>query len=382
MANDFLELLSQINDPRRAQGKKWQLGPVLLATILAILSGATSYRKVHGFIKTHRKRLNRTFGFRWKAAPAYSAVRTILRGLDGAEVERVFRAHAVKLNTSKSGGDVEGLAVVAIDGKALRHSFDAFNDKKAAHILSAFSVGKALILGHVEVDEKSNEIPAAQALIEALALRDRLFTLDAMHGRRSRLRQRAKKTFKAVLKSKSHLLVQVKDNQPCLLRVIEAIVEKGSPVSCHESTDQNQRSRDEARTVEVFEPGAALEGTGWGGFVAHIIKVTRSTLLRNAKDRSWDVRADISFYVCTTPLSAAKAAAAIRNHWHVENKNHYVRDVAMQEDASRIRINPGIFARARSFALNILRANGETNIADAMWNNVLDIKRPLKYRYI
>ena len=64
-----------------------------------------------------------------------------------------------------------------------------------------------------------------------------------------------------------------------------------------------------------------------------------------------------------------------------ENKNHYVRDVSMCEDASRIRINASIFARARSFALNILRANGETNIADALWNNVLDFNRLLAYRY-
>ena len=73
------------------------------------------------------------------------------------------------------------MPVVAIDGKTLRHSFDAFNDRKAAHVLSAFSVDEALILGHLEVDEKSNEIPAAQAMIEALALEGRLFTLDAMH---------------------------------------------------------------------------------------------------------------------------------------------------------------------------------------------------------
>jgi len=181
MASEFLELLSQINDPRRGQGKKWQLGPVLLATILAVLSGATSYRKVHGFIKAHRKRLNKAFGFGWKSAPAYSAVRTILRGLDGGDVERIFRAHAILLSGGAAGADAGQLGVVAIDGKALRHSFDAFNDQKAAHVLSAFSADDALILGHLEVDEKSNEIPAAQELIEALALEDRLYTMDAMH---------------------------------------------------------------------------------------------------------------------------------------------------------------------------------------------------------
>jgi hypothetical protein len=179
MALEFLNLLSQVPDPRRAQGKKWQLGPVLLATILAILSGATSYRKVHRFIEVHREPLNRAFGFGGKSAPAYSAIRTILHGLEGADVERVFRRHAAGLSGSEPGKDA--LAVVAIDGKTLRHSFDAFNDRKAVHVLSAFAVDDALILGHLEVAEKSNEIPAAQAMIEALALEGRLFTLDAMH---------------------------------------------------------------------------------------------------------------------------------------------------------------------------------------------------------
>jgi hypothetical protein len=181
MSKKFLDLLSQIPDQRRAQGKKWQLGPVLLATILAVLSGATSYRKVHRFIETHRKPLNRTFGFAWKAAPAYSAIRTILRGLDGADVERIFRAHAAGLSGTKPLGNVNSSPVVAIDGKTLRHSFDAFNDRKAAHVLNAFALDDALILGHLEVDEKSNEIPAAQTMIEALGLEGRLFTLDAMH---------------------------------------------------------------------------------------------------------------------------------------------------------------------------------------------------------
>ena len=64
MALEFLKFLSQIPDPCRAQGRKWQLGPMLLATILAVLSGAASYRKVHSFIETHRQRPIRAFGFK------------------------------------------------------------------------------------------------------------------------------------------------------------------------------------------------------------------------------------------------------------------------------------------------------------------------------
>lgn len=179
MALEFLDLLSTIPDPRRAQGRKWLLGPTLLATILAVLSGANSYRKVHGFIEARLDVLNTAFGFGWRAAPAYSSLRTILHGLDAADVEQAFRVHAASLNMPDS--DDEGDVELAIDGKTLRGSFDAFSDRKAAHVLSAFAAEDTLILGHLEMDEKSNEIPAAQALIEALELKGKLLTLDAMH---------------------------------------------------------------------------------------------------------------------------------------------------------------------------------------------------------
>ncbi len=139
--------------------------------------------------------------------------------------------------------------------------------------------------------------------------------------------------------------------------------------------------RHETRIVEVFDARPALEKTTWNGLIACIIQVTRTTLTRRAEDGMWDRRKETSLYVCSAPLCAKKAAEAIRSHWGIENQNHYVRDVAMLEDASRIRTNPGIFARARSFALNILRANGEKNIAGALWRNALNFNRPLEYRF-
>lgn len=189
-----------------------------------------------------------------------------------------------------------------------------------------------------------------------------------------------KKTFRAARQAKGHLLVQVKENQAALLRNIKAAATTQPPLESHETLDKNKRMRAESRIVEVFNAGLVLNNTPWHGLVTRIIRVTRSTLIRRAKDGLWDRRDETSFYVCSAPISAKKAALAIRSHWAVENRNHYVRDVSMFEDASRIRINPGIFARVRSFALNILRANGENNIADALWRNALDIKRPLAYK--
>lgn len=181
--------------------------------------------------------------------------------------------------------------------------------------------------------------------------------------------------------AKSHLLVQVKENQPGLLRKIEDVAERDAPLARHETTDHPCRMRVETRIVEVFDADPALEETTWNGLITRIIRVQRVTLERRAKDGLWDRREETCLYVCSARVSARKASDAIRSHWGIENRNHYVRDVSMLEDASRIRINPGIFARARSFALNILRANGEQNIADALWRNALDLNRPITYRY-
>jgi hypothetical protein len=150
-----------------------------MVSVLAVLSGATSYRKVNGFIESHLSRLNKAFGLGWRKAPAYSSVRTILHGLDPLAVEKAFRAHAAALMAK---GPADGMSTaIAVDGKTLRGSFDGFHDRKAAHVLSAFAQDQAIILGHLATDDKSNEIPAAQALINDLGLEGRLFTADAMH---------------------------------------------------------------------------------------------------------------------------------------------------------------------------------------------------------
>jgi len=75
---------------------------------------------------------------------------------------------------------------VAIDGKTLRRSFDNFLDRRAAHILSAFASDTELVLAHLDCDDKSNEIPAVQALLGTLGLTSALVTVDAMHCQKKR----------------------------------------------------------------------------------------------------------------------------------------------------------------------------------------------------
>ena len=91
--------------------------------------------------------------------------------------------------------------------------------------------------------------------------------------------------------------------------------------------------------------------------MAAVIRVERNVYTRNAKTGLLRHSSETAFYVSTTPVTATRAAEAVRAHWSIENTSHHSRAVTLGEDRSRIRTNPGVFARLRSFAFNILKAN-------------------------
>ena len=93
-----------------------------------------------------------------------------------------------------------------------------------------------------------------------------------------------------------------------------------------------------------------------------MIRVERDVLTRSASTGLWQRSTEVAFYLATTVIPAVRAASAIRGHWMIENTSHYTRDVTMGEDRSRIRCNPGLFARLRSFAFNILKTNRRSSL--------------------
>jgi DDE family transposase len=183
----LLAALEPIPDPRRRQGRGYPLAHLLRFSVLAVLAGATSYRGILVFMAVHRERLNAVFGATLRRAPAVNTLRSVFQALDPAELEAAFRQHARELSEA---APTSGPRVVALDGKTLKRSFDHLNDRAAAHVLSAFACEAALILAHQEVRGAPEEIPAVQALIEALGVRGILFTADALHGQKKRSRAR------------------------------------------------------------------------------------------------------------------------------------------------------------------------------------------------
>jgi hypothetical protein len=176
----LLDYLAEIEDYGRGQGRRYDLAGVLMCTILACLSGATSYRQILTFMRVHWWVLKRTFGLPWRNIPSYAGLRLILRGLPADRLEAAFRRYSAEV----AAGMPEGCEVLACDGKVLRGSFDHMEDRKAAQLLSVFATDSRLILAHREIPDKTNEIPAFQQLVAELGLTGKLFTLDAMHAQK------------------------------------------------------------------------------------------------------------------------------------------------------------------------------------------------------
>ena len=183
MPASLLDILRAIPDHRRDEGKRFDLATVLLYGILGMVAGANSYRQMHEFIRIHLQRVNEAFGLGLPYSPSYTGLRLIIQGVDPTALEAAFRLHALSISTPPVAG---GLIAIAVDGKTLRGSFDAFSDRKARHMMSALRQADQIVLGHLMVEEKSNEIPAAPELIEALGLKGCVFTLDAEHTQKKR----------------------------------------------------------------------------------------------------------------------------------------------------------------------------------------------------
>ena len=167
------------------------------------------------------------------------------------------------------------------------------------------------------------------------------------------------------------MIVQLKDNQPTLAQKVEEACSKAQPLDHIVFKDKSARGRAETRSISVYEANEIVKGTEWEPFVKSIIMVARDTQLYSAKTGLWKLRSEISFYLSNGRGGAAQFGSAIRGHWGIENRQHYPRDVTFAEDASRIRCNPGIFSRIRSFAYNILRVNQTDTLAQERYKSAL-----------
>lgn len=172
--------------------------------------------------------------------------------------------------------------------------------------------------------------------------------------------------------------MQVKGNQKTLLNDCQTLAATTPPDEVYQEPVIKTRNRIESRKVEIFISPALTDNEQWT-LVKVVVKVQRFRQLLDTKTNTWKNSDETSFYISTIILSAQEFCQAIRHHWSIENRNHYVRDVSMGEDKSRIRTNPHIFAKLRSFALNVLRKNNVENVSLELFENCMNLDKVLNY---
>ena len=271
--------------------------------------------------------------------PSHDTLGRVFSKLSTAE----FNAALISLT-----GDIASIVqgkTVAIDGKTLRGSHDTSTSKQALHMVSAYVTDMKLVIGLQSVDNKSNEIPAAQQLIDMLNLKGAVVTADAMHCQRE--------TVEKIIGKRADYVLMVKDNQPSLHSSVKELVSIAmeSDSSKRKGKRERNRGRDEFREVVVAAiPKSHPLRDQWKG-----IKTVGMVFRSRTMDGKMQEYSEL--FMSSLDSGVKDHAKRLRDHWAIENSQHYVLDVTFHEDASRIRTGnaPEVSAGFRRMALNILQ---------------------------
>jgi len=213
----LIDVLKTVVDPRKPRGVRHPVVTVVAIAVCAALSGARSFTAIAEWAEgLSREALRRLGSKRWKP-PSEPTIRRVLQGLDANTVDgRIGQWIASQYPLAGHG--------VAVDGKTVRGAHDA--GQRAPHLLSAILHEEAVVIGQMEVEEKTNEIPKLPELLAPLPLEGAVITADAMHTQTESARY-------IVEQKKADYLFIVKDNQPTLRQDISELKLESFPPSAH-----------------------------------------------------------------------------------------------------------------------------------------------------
>jgi len=344
MSTAFVETITdhfeEVTDPRANRGLNYPLNEMVFVALCGAICDCNSWVDVskfgHAKLAWFRKFLPFELGI-----PSHDTFSDVFSRLDSVQ----FYA-ALQSWTTSIAGSLNG-RTVAFDGKTLRGSFDQASAKSALHSVSAWVCGLKLCLGLKSVDDKSNEIPAVQQLIDLLDLKGAIVTADAMHCQ-------VETAAKIVDKEADYVLI-AKGNQESLQSEIRETLAKAfaeqNPRLRQCSAKETNRDRKETRDVVVMPvPNNSKIFARWPE-IKTIGAIHRSREV-GGKLEEWQ-----DCFISSLPCTVRKLRDILRSHWSIENSQHYILDVTFTEDSSRIRkgTGPEISSVFRRLALTILQ---------------------------
>lgn len=338
-----LSMFSAVSDPR-ASNVRHRLVDVLAIALLAMLAGADDYPGIVEFGLDRIELLSGLLALP-HGIPSVSTFRRVFAAVDPQAMGDVlgrWSAEVVKTCRGKQ---------IAIDGKALRRSFEHAWKKMGLQMVTAYCVEDSLVLCQSAVDEKSNEITAVPKLLDMLDVTGAVITVDALNTQKTIARQ--------IIDGGGDYMMALKDNHPTLHdRVVrnmdDLILEKFAGVDhTRDDTTESGHGRIDRRRVWATDQLDWLtpeQHAEWAGLKS--IVVVESTRKLPGKTERFS-----RYYLSSLPPDAKESGRLIRNHWAIENGQHWCLDMGFNEDQSRVRTGHGDenLAAIRRIALNLLK---------------------------
>jgi predicted transposase YbfD/YdcC len=331
-----LKHFAEMKDPRLPRTRRHLLTDIVLIAIAAILSGAEGWDDMERYGNAKREWL-KSFLALPHGIPSHDTFNRVFQVLDPAELEKHFLDWVSAIARQTQG------EVVAIDGKSLRGTAGS-EGKPIVHMVSAWASANNLVLGQRKTEAKSNEITAIPELLRVLELTGTTVTIDAMGCQKQIARQ--------IIEQKGDYVLAVKENQPSLLADLKDSFKMLPAVEVDEQIDCGH-GRVETRRCSVLGDLSLVDNTQNWASLRSLVRIEATRYHKATGKQEHETR----YYIASLEPDAVRLNAAIRQHWGIENKLHWVPDVTFGEDQSRKRAGNAAqnFSLLIRIALNLIR---------------------------
>lgn len=331
-----------LKDPRVERTRRHKLMDIVVISVTAVISYADGWDDIVEYAKVREEWL-RTFLELPHGIPCADTFRRVFTALDPEQFQACFLSWVRSLVETTEG------KLIAIDGKTVRHSFASEEGKGPLPLVSAWVAHNQLVLGQVATDTKSNEITAIPKLLQLIDVHGATVTIDAMGCQ--------KKIADAIVEGGGDYILALKDNQPTIHQEVELFFESARAEAFSDTPcDQAQSIDGDHGRIEVRRVFASSD-IGWMADKPQWKNLQSVVLVESERTIGEETSLEHRYYLTSHTADAALLAGLIRGHWGIENKLHWVLDMAFDEDRCRIRRGnaPDNFALLRKIALNLLK---------------------------
>ncbi len=357
--------LQNLPDPRRRQGRRYELALILSLVVLAKFAGQKTLSGATEWIRHRAPEIAELFGLQRATMPCQMTYCKILARIDARQLDAILSAFFIRWEAqSRCGSEPSRLQTslvqldhvhLAIDGKSLRATSKEIHP---VHQLSCYDVTTGTVLWHCNVQEKQNEISALKPRLSPSLVKGRIVTLDAMHTQRE--------LCALVQRWEGDYVLIAKDNQATLAEDIADLFADPAPDSrrwMQAQTWDKGHGRLEQRQFTGSPDLNEWFGKQWSG-IEQVFRLERTTTLL----KTGEVRHQVVYGLSSLSLRKAppeRMLALIRDHWKIENRLHWRRDVTLGEDACQTRTGavPSLLAILNSTVLSLMDRLGVRNVA-------------------